>query len=162
MADGTVRKMLRGATVRGTNRDRNAVPSPEDTRLEFEDCWLDPPRFRKAINTYEKELEGTHKALKNIIKHIDVSQNFLTVAFHDDSFLEILIRFQEMVSKGNEFVASQEKVNGSIRQIEQNIGQIGTMTSDERELKESISSFANKLDDFKDGFSNVLSQIDTT
>lgn len=139
MADGTVRKMLRGATVRGTNRDRNAVPSPEDTRLEFEDCWLDPPRFRKAINTYEKELEGTHKALKNIIKHID-----------------------EMVSKGNEFVASQEKVNGSIRQIEQNIGQIGTMTSDERELKESISSFANKLDDFKDGFSNVLSQIDTT
>ena len=67
-----------------------------------------------------------------------------------------------MVSKGNEFVASQEKVNGSIRQIEQNIGQIGTMTSDERELKESISSFANKLDDFKDGFSNVLNQIDTT
>ena len=73
MADGTVRKMLRGATVRGTNRDRNAVPSPEDTRLEFEDCWLDPPRFREAINTYQNEIEGTHKALKNIIKHIDVS-----------------------------------------------------------------------------------------
>ena len=93
MADGTVRKMLRGATVRGANRDRNAVPSPEDTRLEFQDCWLDPPRFRKAINTYEKELEGTHKALKNIIKHIDVSQNVLTVAFHYDSALEIIIHF---------------------------------------------------------------------
>ena len=155
MADGTVRKMLRGATVRGTNRDRNAVPSPEDTRLEFEDCWLDPPRFRKAINTYQNEIEGTHKALKNIIKHIDVSLSDSRQWFEPNFY-------QEMVSKGNEFVASQEKVNGSIRQIEHNIGQIGTMTSDERELKESISSFANKLDDFKDGFSNVLSQIDTT
>ena len=48
--------------------------SRENIRLEFEDCWLDPPRFRKAISRYEDEVESTHKSLKTLIKSLDVSK----------------------------------------------------------------------------------------
>ena len=73
-----VRKMVRGATIRGTGRSHLTVTNMRNdemkkTRLEFVDCWVDPPRFRKAIGVYERELEGTHKAIKLLIKSIDVS-----------------------------------------------------------------------------------------
>lgn len=92
-----VRKMVRGATIRGTGRSHLTVTNMRNdemkrTRLEFVDCWVDPPRFRKAIGVYERELEGTHKAIKLLIKSID-----------------------DMMVKGNDFFHAQQEVNKRIK-----------------------------------------------
>ena len=107
----------------------------KSTSLEFADCWLDPPRFRRALGVYERELEGTHKQLKTLIKHID-----------------------DMVTKGREFVAAQEKVNDSIRSGF-NIGNIGIQTVEERDLRDSLDCFARNLDVYGNCYTTILDNV---
>lgn len=77
--------MIRTSTVKKGNRPRH----PRSINLEFAECWLDPPRYRSAIQVYEHEIEGTHKALKNLVKNIDVSyrseSHFFTIQMSSSS-----------------------------------------------------------------------------
>jgi len=131
-----LRKMVRHATVKQTRQA--STKTLKSTSLEFADCWLDPPRFRRALGVYERELEGTHKQLKTLIKNID-----------------------EMVVKGRDFAAAQEKVNDSIRSGF-NIGNIGTSTVEERDLKESLDCFAKNLDVFNTCYTTILDKVSTS
>lgn len=66
-----LKKMIRNSTRKSnTKRPRK---NPKSASLEFSECWLDPPRFRNSVQVYEKEIEGTHKAIKNLVKNIGVN-----------------------------------------------------------------------------------------
>jgi hypothetical protein len=137
-----VRKMVRGATIRGTGRSANLTVTNtrvlQQTRLEFVDCWVDPPRFRRAIGVYEKEIEGTHKAIKLLIKSID-----------------------EMIAKGNDFFQAQQEVNKRIK-AGFHIGNIGVCTTEEEDLKNSLEMFGNKLEILNKEVKGALDEINNS
>ena len=72
--DGDLANMMRSSTVK--KHSGNRPRQRRSVNLEFSECWLDPPRFRSAVHVYENEIEGTHKALKNLVKNIDVSRHW--------------------------------------------------------------------------------------
>lgn len=77
---------------------------------------------------------------------------------YEDTECLLKIKFKDMLAKGEAFSEAQKHVNESM-QLGFHIGNLGTLDSNEEDIKSSLGEFSKICEEFRSGFKKMLGQF---